>query len=138
MLNAKGTPGKQFKVLVWTGLSIIILFAVGFFWLTRYVMMHGGVGIFTAVAPIYMFLYLIVISFYVAFFAITSARGRWNHSWLWGIGGFALTALFTIVLPIILTRVFRYVSPVLFAFIAPVLSTTLIMTLIFRRKKVSL
>ena len=53
---------------------------------------------------------------------------RINASWKMynrGIGGFALTLIFIIGFPILLSPVFPYPSPAIFAFLAPVLSALL-------------
>jgi len=131
---------KQLTTLALIGLSILILFAAGFAWIYYYigVLGNGGVDVFLAVAPFCILPYLIVISIYVAFFMAKFAKGRWRYPWLWGFGGFALTVLFSVGLPILLSPVFPYQSPVIFTFLAPVLSTLAIMLLISIRKKVTL
>ena len=129
---------NQLTALALIGLSIVVLFALGFIWIDDYIMRHGGVDVFLAVAPFYILAYLIVISIYVGFFMAKFARGRWKHSGLWGIGGFVLTVLLSVGFPILLSPVFPYQSPVTFAFVAPVLSTLAMMLLISIRKKVTL
>ena len=84
--------------------------ALGFVWLYYYVgvLGNGGVEVFLAFAPFWIFPYLVVISVYVGFFAARFAKGRWKHAWLWGIAGFALTLLFIMGFPILLSPVFPY------------------------------
>jgi hypothetical protein len=117
--------------------------ALGFVWLYYYVgvLGNGGVEVFLAFAPFCIFPYLVVISVYVGFYAARFAKGRWKHTWLRGIAGFALTLLFIMGFPILLSPVFPYqgpaifASPVIFAFLAPVLSALLIVLLISIRRK---
>ena len=127
---------KQLITLALIGLLILVLFAAGFVWLY-----YGGVDVFLAFAPYFIFPYLVVISVYVGFFAARFAKGRWKHAWLWGIAGFALTLLFIMGFPSLLSPIFPYQSPAifagpaLFAFLAPVLSGLLIVPLISIRRK---
>lgn len=134
---------KQLTTQALLGLLILVLFAAGFVWLYYYVgvLGNGGVDVFLAFAPFFIFPYLVVISVYVGFFAARFAKGRWKHAWLWGIAGFALTLLFIMGFPILLSPVFPYPSPAIFAgpaifaFLAPVLSALLIVLLISIRRK---
>ena len=132
---------KQLTTLALLGLLILVLFAAGFVWLYKGVLGNGGGEVFLALAPYWVFPYLVVISVYVGFFAARFAKGRWEHAWLWGIVGFALTLLFILGFPSLLSSVFPYQSPVIFAgpaifaFVAPVLSALLIVLLISIRRK---
>ena len=132
---------KQLTTLALLGLLILVLFAAGFVWLYKGVLGNGGGEVFLALAPYWVFPYLVVISVYVGFFAARFAKGRWEHAWLWGIAGFALTLLFILGFPSLLSSVFPYQSPVIFAgpaifaFVAPVLSALLIVLLISIRRK---
>ena len=134
---------KQLTTLALTGLVILALFAAGFVWLYYYVgvLGHGGDEVVLALAPFWIFPYLAVISVYVGFFAARFAKGRWKHAWLWGIAGSALTLLFIMSFPGLLSPVFPYQSPTIFAgpailaFIALVFSVLLIMLLISIRRK---
>ncbi len=141
MTNVEGSPtNREIKKLVLIGLSILILFAVGFAWLYYYVdiLGNGGGDVFVAFMPFCLIPYLLVISVYIGYFAAKFAEGRWRHAWLWGIGGFALTVLFIIGFPILLSPVFPYQSPAIFAFLAPVLAAFLIVLLISIRRKATL
>src|SRR5258706_10659500 len=93
---------KQLTTLALTGLSILILFAAGFAWIYYYigVLGNGGVFVFFVVAPFCILPYLIVISFYVAFFMAKFAKGRWWYSWLLGFGGFCMHVFFSVGLHI--------------------------------------
>jgi len=128
---------KQLTTLALIGLVILVLFATGFVWLYYYVgvLGNGGVDVFLAFAPYFIFPYLVVISVYVGFFAARFAKGSWKHAWLWGIAGFALTLLFIMGFPILLSPIFPYPSPAIFAFLAPVFSALLIVLLISIRRK---
>ncbi len=135
---------KQLTTLALMGLLILVLFAAGFVWLYEGVLGNGGGEVFLAFAPFWIFPYLVVSSVYVVFFAARFAKGRWKHAWLWGIAGFALTLLFTLGFPSLLSPIFPYQSPVIFAgpaifaFLAPVLSALLIVLLISIRRKVTM
>ena len=76
---------KQLTTLALIGLVILVLFATGFVWLYYYVgvLGNGGVDVFLAFAPYFIFPYLVVISVYVGFFAARFAKGSWKHAWLW-------------------------------------------------------
>jgi len=82
-----------------------------------------------------------VTSAYAGFFAAKLAKGRWKHTWLWGIAGFVLTLLFLIGFPSLLSPVFPFSSPeifggpAIFAFLAPVFSVLLIRLLMSIRRK---
>ena len=127
---------KQLTTLALLGLLILVLFATGFVWLY-----YGDVDVFLAFAEFYIFPYVVVISVYVGFFAARFAKGRSKHAWLWGIAGFALTLIFIIGFPSLLSPVFPYASPAIFAgpaifaFLAPVLSALIIVLLISIRRK---
>ncbi len=131
------SASKEFQKLALTGLSLITFFAIGSAWFYYYVgvLGHGGVDVLIAFAPLCFVPYLIVASIYVGFFTAKFANSRWKYPWLWGISGFVLTILLIIGLPMLLESVFPYQSPVIFAFFAPVLSTSLIMLLISMRRK---
>ncbi len=129
---------NQLTSLAMIGLSILVLFALGFIGVDDYVMRHGGVDVLMAVTVFYVLIYLIVIGIYVGFFVARFAKGKSKYFRLWGIGGFILSVLFGIGFPILLSPVFPYQSPILFVFLAPVLSTLTIMLLISIRKKVVL
>ena len=130
---------KQLTTLALIGLLILVLFAAGFVWLY-----YGDVDVFLAFAEFFIFLYLAVISVYVGFFAARFAKGRPKQAWLWGIAGFALTLIFIIGFPSLLSPVFPYPSPAIFAgpaifaFVAPVLSALLIVLLISIRRKATM
>jgi hypothetical protein len=134
---------KQLTTLALIGLVILALFAAGFVWLYYYVgvLGNGGGEVVLALAPYWIFPYLVVSSVYVGFFAARFATGRWKHAWLWGIAGFALTLLFILGFPSLLSAVFPYQSPTIFAgpaifaFLAPILSALLIVLLISIRRK---
>jgi len=134
---------KQLTTLALLGLVILVLFAAGFVWLYYYVgvLGHGGGEVVLALAPYWVFPYLVVISLYVGFLAARFANGRWKLAWLWGIAGFALTFVFILGFPGLLSPVFPYQSPVIFAgpaifaFLAPVLSALFIVLLISIRRK---
>ena len=134
---------KQLTTLALIGLVILALFAAGFIWLHYYVRVSGDGGgeVVLALSPFWLYPYLVVSSVYVGFFAARFAIGRWKHAWLWGIAGFALTLLFIIGIPSLLSTVFPYQSPeifagpAIFAFLAPVLSALFIVLLISIRRK---
>ena len=139
MTDAEETARKEFKALVWVGFPILVLLWAGFVWINYYVLMYGGgIDVFIAVAPYCVFPYLIVMSIYAGIFMTTFARGRWKHPWLWGVAGIAMTALFSLGILILLSPIVPYLSPVIFAFVVPVLSIGLILRLIAIRKRVSL
>jgi hypothetical protein len=133
-------PKKQLTTLALIGLVILVLFAAGFVWLLR-VLGSGDGDVFLALAPYWVFPYLAVTSVYVGFFAARAAKGRWKHAWLWGIAGFALTLLFLLGFPILLSPVFPYQGPAIFAgrpifaFLAPILSGVVIALLVSIRRK---
>lgn len=137
---------KQLTTLALIGLVILALFAAGFVWLYYYVgvLGNGGGEVVLALSPFWVFPYLVIISVYVGFFAARFAKGRWKHAWLWGIAGFALTLLFILGFPSLLSPVFPYqgptifARPAIFAFLAPVLSALLIVLLISIRRKATL
>ena len=137
------TTKKQLTTLALLGLLILVLFAAGFVWLYVGVLGNGGGEVFLAYAPFWVFPYLVVISVYIGFFAARFAKGRWKHVWLWGIAGFALTLVFILGLPSLLSPVFPYPSPAIFAgpailaFVAPILSAVVIVLLISIRRKVT-
>ena len=130
---------KQLTILALLGLVILALFAAGFVWLY-----YGDVDVFLAFAEFFIYSYVVVISVYVGFFAARFAKGRWKHAWLWGIAGFALTLLFILGFPSLLSPVVPYPSPAIFAgpailaFVAPVLSALLIVLLISIRRKATM
>jgi len=134
---------KQLTFLTLMGLVILALFAAGFVWLYYYVgvLGNGGGEVVLALAPFWIYPYLVVLSLYVGFFAARFARGRWKHAWFWGIAGFALTLLFIPGFPFLLSPLFADPGPVIFAgpailaFVAPVLSALLIVLLISLRRK---
>ena len=134
---------KQLTTLALMGLVILALFAAGFVWLYYYVgvLGNGGGEVVLALAPFWIYPYLVVISLYVGFFAARFARGRWKHAWLWGIAGFSLTLLFIPGFPFLLSPLFPDPGPVIFAgpailaFVAPVLSALLIVLIISLRRK---
>ncbi len=137
---------KQLTTLALIGFVILGLFVAGFVWLVYYVRVSGDGGgeLFLAYAPFWIYPYLVVGSVYVGFFAARFAKGRWKHTWLWGIAGFALTLLFIIGFPSLLSPVFPYQSPTIFAgpaifaFLAPVLSALLFVLLISIRRKATI
>jgi len=136
---------KQFSTLALIGLVILVLFAVGFIWLHYFVRVSGDGGgeVVLALSPFWLDPYLVVSCVYVGFFAVRFAKGIWKFSWLWGIAGFALTLLFIIGIPSLLSPDFPYQSPeifagpAIFAFLAPVLSASFIVLLISIRRKAS-
>ena len=127
---------KQLTTLALIGLLILVLFASCLVWLIYGVLGKGGGDEFLASAPYFIYAYLVVSSVYVGFFVARFAKGRGKHAWLWGIAGFALTLLFIIRIPSLLSPVFPYQSPeifagpAIFAFLAPVLSALFIVLLI--------
>jgi hypothetical protein len=139
----KSITKKQLAILALIGVVILALFAAGFVWLYYYVgvLGNGGGEMLLALSPYWVFPYLVVSSVYVGFFAARFAAGRGKHAWLWGIAGFALTLLFILGFPILLSPVFPYqgptifAGPAIFAFLAPLLSALLIMLLISIRRK---
>lgn len=138
-------PKKLLTILALIGLVILALFAAGFVWLNYYVgvLGNGGGEVVLELAPFWIYPYLVVVSVYAAFFAERFAKGKWKHAWLWGIAGFALTLLFILGFPSLLSPVFPYPGPTSFAgpailaFVTPVLSGLLIMLLISIRRKAS-
>ncbi len=135
-LNASLTR-KQLTKLGLIGLSLLILFAAGFAWFWYYVgvLEHGGVDVLMAFLPVCLLPYIVVITGYAGFFTAQFAKGKWQHSWLWGIAGSGLTILLIIGLPMLLEPMFPYQSPAIFVFLAPVVSTLLIVSLISIRRK---
>jgi hypothetical protein len=129
---------KQFSILALIGLAILVLFAVGFIWLHYVVRVSGDGGgeVVLALSPFWLYPFLVVSCVYVGFLAVRFAKARWKHAWLWGIAGFALTLLFIIGIPSLLSPIFPYQSPeifagpAIFAFLAPVLSALFILLLI--------
>ncbi len=119
----------------------MVLFAACFTWLYYYGAVWGYGEEVLAYAPFWIYPYLVVSSVYVGFFAASLAKGRWKHAWLWGIAGFALTLLFILALPSLLSPVFPYpgpeifAGPAMFAFLAPVLSALLVVLFISMRRK---
>jgi hypothetical protein len=134
---------KQHTTIALIGFLILGLFAAGFVWLVYYVRVSGDGGgeLFLAYAPYWTFPYLIVSSVYVGFFAARFAKSRWQHTWLWGTVGFILTLILILGFPSLLSTIFPYQSheifagPAIFAFLAPVLSSLLIVLLISIRRK---
>ena len=134
---------KQLTPLALIGLLILFLFAASFVWFINYagVLGNGGEDVFLAFLRFWIYSYLVVISVYVGFFAARFAQGRWKRAWLWGIAGFAVTLLFILGFPGLLSPIFPYQSPeifagpAIFAFLAPVLSALLMVLLISIRRK---
>jgi hypothetical protein len=135
---------KQLTTLALLGLVILALFAAGFVWLYKGVLGNGGGEVFLALAPYWLYPYLVVSSGYVGFLAASFAKGSGQPAWLWGMAGFTLTLLFIMGLPSLLSPVFPYPTPVIFAgpailaFVAPVLSALLPVLLISLRSKATL
>ena len=134
---------KKITTLTLIGVVILGLFAASFVWLVYDVRVSGDGGgeLFLAYAPFWIFPYLTISSVYVGFFAAVFAKGRWKHPWLWGITGFALTFLFVMSMPSLLSPIFPFQSPeifagpAIFAFLAPIFSALLIVLLISIRGK---
>ena len=132
---------KQLIALVLIGLIILVLFAACFVWLYYNGVVLGNGDEVLVYAPFWIYPYLVVISVYVGFFASRFARGRCKHAWLWGIVGFALTLLFILGFPSLLSPIFQnqspeiFAGPAIFAFLAPVLSALLIVLLMSIRRK---
>ena len=132
---------KQLTTLALTGLSILVLFAALFIWLYYEGAVWGNGEAVLAYAPFWIYPFLIVSSVYVGFFAAIVAKGNWEHPWLWGIAGFALTLLFILALPGLLSAVFPipgpeiFAGPAIFAFLAPILSAPLVVLFISMRRK---
>jgi len=132
---------KQLTTLAVLGLAILVLFAVVFIWLYEGVLGNGEGDAFLAYAPFWIFPYLVVSSGYVGFFAARFAKGTGKHASLWGIAGFALTLLFVAGFPGLVSPIFPYQGPVIFAgpaifaFLAPVFSALLIVLLISIRRR---
>lgn len=128
-IDSSITP-KQFSTLALIGLLILVLFAASFVWLA-----YGGAEVFPAFAEYWIYPYLAVSSFYVGFLAVRFTKGRRKRAWLWGIAGFTLTLLFIIGLPSLLSSIFPYSDPAIFAghaifaFLAPVVSALFIVRL---------
>jgi apolipoprotein N-acyltransferase len=131
---------EQFIKLALLGLIILILFAAGFFWLDKEVLGNGEGELFLAYAPFWVYPYLVVVSVYVGFFVARYAKGRRRHAWIWGIAGFTLTLLFILGFPGLLSPIFPFKSPeifagpAIFAFLAPMLSSLIMLLLIPNRK----
>ena len=134
---------KQLATLALLGLLILVLFAAAFVWLIEGVLGNGEGETFLALAPFWIYPYLVVLSVYVGFLAARFAKGRWKQAWLWGIAGFVLTVLFIVNFPRLLSSVFPYrgpeifAGPAIFTFLAPVISGLLIVVLISFRKKIT-
>src|SRR5689334_1361362 len=132
---------KQLTTLALIGSLILVLFAAGFVWLYYGVLGKGRGEIFLALAPYWIFPYLGVSSVYVGFLSSRFASGRSRYAGLWGIAGAALTLVFIMGFPGLLSPVFPYpgsvifAGPAIFAFLAPVLSGLLIVLLISIRRK---
>lgn len=141
--SEKSISTRQLTTLALIGLVILVLFAVGFVWSYYHPGVLGNVGedVVLAIGRFWIFAYLVVTSVYAGFFATRLAKGRWKHTWSWGITGFALTLIFIMGVPKLLSPIFPYQSPVIFAgpaifaFLAPVLSVLSIMLLISIRRK---
>lgn len=136
-------PKKQLTTLTVLGFVILALFAVGFVWLSYYVGMlgNGGGEVVLALAPFWIYPYLVVSSLYVGFFVASFAKGRRQQTWLWGSAGVVLTLLTTLSLPSLLAPLLPdpgpeiFAGPAILAFLAPVLSALLLVRLISRRRK---
>ena len=132
---------KQLTTLALIGLLILVLFAACLVWLIYGVLGKGGGDEFLASAPYFIYAYLVVSSVYVGFFVARFAKGRGKHAWLWGLAGFALTLIVVVGLPSLLSPIFPFpgpnifAGPAIFAFLAPVLSALLIVLLISIRRK---
>jgi hypothetical protein len=134
---------KQLTTLSLIGFVILALFSAGFMWLHYHVRVSGDGGgeVVLALSPFWLYPYLVVSSVYAGFFSARFAKGRWKHAWLWGIAGFALTLLFIIGIPSLLSPIFPYqgpeifAGPAIFAFLAPILSVLFIVLLISIRRK---
>lgn len=139
--RASSITKKQLTTLVLLGLLILLLFAAGFVWLYVGILGSGRGEVFLAYAPFWVYSYLVVNSVYVGFIAARFARGRRTFAWPWGIAGCALTLLCILGLPKLLSPIFPYKTPeifacpAIFAFLAPVLSALLIVRLISTRRK---
>lgn len=139
----KSISTKQLIILALIGLVILVLFAVSFVWSYNHTGVLGDVGedVVLAIGRFWIFTYLVVTSVYVSYFATRFAKGRRKHAWFWGITGFALTLVCIMSVPSLLSPIFPYQSPVIFAgpaifaFLAPVLSVLFIMLLISIRRK---
>jgi hypothetical protein len=134
---------KQLTALALIGFVILALLAASFICLHYYVRVSedGGGEVVLALSPFWLYPYLVVSSVYVGFFTARYAKGRWKHTWFWGIAGFTLTLLFTIGIPSLVSPVFPYQSPeifagpAIFAFLAPILSALFIVLVLSIRKK---
>lgn len=141
---AESITKKQLTNLVLLGLSILLLFAAAFVWLYAGVLGNGRGEAFLAYAPFWVFPYLVVNSVYAGFFAARFARDRGTFAWPWGIAGFALTLLCILGIPSLLSPLFPYESPeifagpAIFAFAAPMLSVLLIVLLISMRRRATI
>jgi len=134
---------KRYTSQALLGSLILAIFALGL------VCLHSWSGVywseekdlFLAFSPYWIFSFLVVNSVYVGLFAATLAKGKRKNRWIWGISGFALTLLFILVLPGLLSNLIPYRGPEIFAgpailaFLAPVFSLMIIMLLIFTRRK---
>jgi hypothetical protein len=133
MSNSEGMlTKKQVTIFLLIELSILVFFAAGIVWIFYYVgfLGNGGPDVVLAVVPYCFLPYLMLICIYVGYFMARFARGRRKFAWLWGIIGFVLTAFLAIGLPIMLGPIFPYQSPAIFAFLAPILSTVLLIALV--------
>jgi len=132
---------KQLTTLALFGLLILAMFVVAFVWLVEGALPNGGGEDFLALAPYWLYPYLVVTSIYVGFFSSRFAKGRRKHAWLWGIAGFALTLLSIVGLPRLCSPAFPpqgpeiFAGPAFFAFLAPVLSALLLVLCISIRRK---
>lgn len=134
---------RQLTSLALTGLVILGLFVAGFIWLVYFVRVAGESGgeLSLAYAPFWIFPYLAVGSLYVGFFVARVAQGGGQHPWLWGSVGFVLTLLSLLGLPSLLSPLFPYPSPeifagpAIFAFLAPVLAALFMVWFISLRTK---
>ncbi|MBL8207945.1 MAG: hypothetical protein JNM09_27170 [Blastocatellia bacterium] len=132
---------KQLKTLALLGSLLLVMFAAGFVWLYQGVLGQGRGEDFLAYAPFWLYPYLIVSSVYVGFLAVRFAKGRWKQAWRWRIAGFALTLLFIVSFPSLLSPIFPsqtpeiFAGPAIIAFLAPVLSALVIVLLISIRRR---
>ena len=119
---------KVFAGFITVGILLIISFIATYLSMESYIMDHGGVDVYIAVAPICISAYILVISLYVSIFVASYARSQRSLSGIWAVVGFALTVGAIIIFA------FFFHSP-LFAVLAPILSTFVTISLIRVMKK---
>ena len=133
--SEKSSQG-EFRSLITNGIILVVVWFVAFIGIYVYVVIlgNGGADVYSEVSPLCFFPFIIVSSIYVGYFMAKFSKNKGKHPWLWAIIGFVTTVGFIVVLPIIVSGIFPGIS-ILFAFLAPVLSTLLTILLINIRRK---